>query len=152
MGSEVLEEVHLEPAGQVVQVSVAPGEYEPLPQAISAVAPIELFARYPGVTVSQPVTYFVVCSIAELARECTLRVLRTATVCSFWTESALSRVGSGISTGATGVTVLAVWAEVPSCAGLTSCGIVLARAASRVGFPLEACDWFVKEQTPATAA
>lgn len=34
VGSEVLEEVHLEPAGQVVQVSVAPIEYEPLPQAI----------------------------------------------------------------------------------------------------------------------
>jgi len=33
-GSSVLEEVHLEPAGQVVHVSVAPVEYEPLPQAI----------------------------------------------------------------------------------------------------------------------
>ena len=34
VGSSVLEEVHLEPAGQVVQVSVAPIEYVPLPQAI----------------------------------------------------------------------------------------------------------------------
>jgi len=76
---------------------------------------------------------------------------RTVTVCSFWTESTLSRAGSGICTGTTGVTVLAVWAEVPGCAGPTPCGIILARAARRVVLPLEACKWFVGEQTPATA-
>ena len=32
VGSSVVDEVHLEPAGQVVQVSVAPIEYVPLPQ------------------------------------------------------------------------------------------------------------------------
>ena len=61
-GSSVRVEVHLDPAGHVVQVSVAPFEYDPLPQVSWAVAPIGAFARWPGATVVQPVTYFVVCS------------------------------------------------------------------------------------------
>jgi len=78
-------------------------------------------------------------------------MVRTIGECSFWTESALSRTSSGICTGTTGVTVLAIWAVVPSCAGPASRGIVLAGAARRVILPLEACRWFVGEQAPAPA-
>ena len=78
-------------------------------------------------------------------------MVHTVGECSIWTESALSRTSPRICTGTTRVAVLAVWAEVPSCAGLASCGIVLAGAARRVVLPLEACKWFVGEQTPATA-
>lgn len=61
-GSEVTDEEHLDPAGHVVHVSVAPFEYVPFPQVSWAVAPMGAFARWPGATVVQPVTYFVVCS------------------------------------------------------------------------------------------
>ena len=61
-GSEVTDEEHLDPAGHVVHVSVAPFEYVPFPQVSWAVAPMGAFARWPGATVVQPVTYLVVCS------------------------------------------------------------------------------------------
>jgi len=76
---------------------------------------------------------------------------RTIGECPFWTESALSRTRSGICTSTTGVAILAVWAEVPSCAGPASRGIVLTWAARGIILPLEACEWFVGEQTPARA-
>lgn len=78
-------------------------------------------------------------------------MLRTVAVCSLWTESALGRTRIGICTGATGVTVLAVWAGVPSCAGLASRGVVMAGAARRVVLPLEVYKWFIKEESSATA-
>ena len=61
-GAEVTDEEHLDPAGHVVHVSVAPFEYVPFPQVSWAVAPMGAFARWPGATVVQPVTYLVVCS------------------------------------------------------------------------------------------
>ena len=61
-GASVTDEEHLDPAGHVVHVSVAPLEYVPFPQVSWAVAPMGAFARWPGATVAQPVTYFVVCS------------------------------------------------------------------------------------------
>ena len=50
-GAEVTEEEHLDPAGQVVHVSVAPFEYVPFLQVSRAVAPMGAFARWPGATV-----------------------------------------------------------------------------------------------------
>ena len=62
-GASVTDEEHLDPAGHVVHVSVAPLEYVPFPQVSWAVAPMGAFARWPGATVWHPVTYFVVCSV-----------------------------------------------------------------------------------------
>lgn len=78
-------------------------------------------------------------------------MLRTVAVCSSWTESTLGCTRIGICTGATGVTVLAVWTGVPSCASPAFRGVVLAGAARSVVLPLDACDWFVKEETSARA-
>ena len=97
-GAEVTEEEHLDPAGHVVHVSVAPFEYVPFPQVSWAVAPMGAFARWPGATVVQPVTYFVFCSaIGEISQSTdrnriTLAVL-TARECSIWTEGTLRRAG-----------------------------------------------------------
>jgi hypothetical protein len=62
VGEEVTDEEHLDPAGHVVHWSVAPFEYVPFPQVSWAVAPMGAFARWPGATVVQPVTYCVFCS------------------------------------------------------------------------------------------
>jgi hypothetical protein len=78
-------------------------------------------------------------------------VVRTVGVCSFRTESTLSGTGSGICTGTTGDTILAVRAMVPGCTRPASRGIVLTRATRRVALPLETCEWFVGEQAAATA-
>jgi hypothetical protein len=97
-GEEVTDEEHLDPAGHVVHVSVAPFEYVPFPQVSWAVAPIGAFARWPGATVVQPVTYFVVCSaINEVSQSRDLKIITlavlTARVCSVWAQCTLGRAG-----------------------------------------------------------
>jgi hypothetical protein len=47
----VTDQEHLDPAGHVVHVSIAPFEYVPFPQVSWAVAPMGAFARWPGETV-----------------------------------------------------------------------------------------------------
>jgi hypothetical protein len=97
-GAEVTDEEHLDPAGQVEHVSVAPFEYVPFPQVSWAVAPMGAFARWPGATVVQPVAYFVVCSVIGETSQSTDPIesywyLLTARVCSVWTQCTLRRAG-----------------------------------------------------------
>ena len=97
-------EEHLDPAGHVVHVSVAPLEYVPFPQVSWAVAPMGAFARWPGATVSQPVTYFVVCSeigqISEsMGHKRIILVVLTARECPVWTQRTLCRAGRRVRAG-----------------------------------------------------
>ena len=133
-GAEVTEEEHLDPAGHVVHVSVAPFEYVPFPHVSWAVAPMGAFARWPGATVVQPVTYFVLCSaIGEISQSTdrkiiTLAVL-TARECSIWTQCTLRRAGFRVRPCSACNAILTIWARVPCRAGLAAGRVILAGAA-----------------------